>query len=668
MKIQDLLNKKVMLLDLQATTKEAAIDEMINSLLDNGVVTDFDVFKAGIMAREAQTSTGLGDGIAMPHSKNAAVKEATVLFAKSNKGVDYESLDGQPTDLFFMIAAPEGANDTHLAALAELSKYLMQDGFADRLRKVTSPDEVIAAFNTGEEEAQAEEAKKAQAVKEAASSDKPLIVAVTACTSGIAHTYMAEESLIKTGEEMGVNVRVETNGASGVGTPLTAEEISKAVGVIVAADKAVETARFDGKKLLSKPVAAGIRQPQELIQNILDGKAEVFHAENAGAAQESSEKLSLGGAFYKHLMSGVSQMLPFVIGGGIMIALAFLLDQIMGVPKDQLSHLGSYNELPALFKSIGDIAFSFMLPILAGYIAYSIAEKPGLIAGFAAGAIAKAGLAYGNIVVYAKVAGLDENAAKEAVDKISSHQVSSGFLGALVGGFLAGGIVLLLRKYIKVPRALEGAKSILLMPLLGVALTGFAMLAVNIPMAAINTGLNNFLSSLSGSSAVLLGLLVGGMMAVDMGGPVNKAAYVFATGTLAETVTSGGSVVMAAVMAAGMVPPLAVFVATVLFKDKFSQEERDSGLTNIVMGLSFITEGAIPFGAADPARAIPSFIVGSALTGALVGMAGIKLMAPHGGIFVIALTSNALLYLLFILIGAVVSGILFGFLRKPLDK
>ena len=668
MKIQDLLNKKVMLLDLQATTKEAAIDEMINSLVDNGVVTDFDVFKAGIMAREAQTSTGLGDGIAMPHSKNAAVKEATVLFAKSNKGVDYESLDGQPTDLFFMIAAPEGANDTHLAALAELSKYLMQDGFADRLRKVTSPDEVIAAFNTGEEEAQAEEAKKAQAVKEAASSDKPLIVAVTACTTGIAHTYMAEESLIKIGEEMGVNVRVETNGASGVGTPLTAEEISKAVGVIVAADKAVETARFDGKKLLSKPVAAGIRQPQELIQNILDGKAEVFHAENAGAAQESSEKLSLGGAFYKHLMSGVSQMLPFVIGGGIMIALAFLLDQIMGVPKDQLSHLGSYNELPTLFKSIGDIAFSFMLPILAGYIAYSIAEKPGLIAGFAAGAIAKAGLAYGNIVVYAKVAGLDENAAKEAVDKISSHQVSSGFLGALVGGFLAGGIVLLLRKYIKVPRALEGAKSILLMPLLGVALTGFAMLAVNIPMAAINTGLNNFLSSLSGSSAVLLGLLVGGMMAVDMGGPVNKAAYVFATGTLAETVTSGGSVVMAAVMAAGMVPPLAVFVATVLFKDKFSQEERDSGLTNIVMGLSFITEGAIPFGAADPARAIPSFIVGSALTGALVGMAGIKLMAPHGGIFVIALTSNALLYLLFILIGAVVSGILFGFLRKPLDK
>ena len=658
MKIQDLLNKKVMLLDLQATTKGAAIDEMINSLVDNGVVTDFDVFKAGIMAREAQTSTGLGDGIAMPHSKNAAVKEATVLFAKSNKGVDYESLDGQPTDLFFMIAAPEGANDTHLAALAELSKYLMQDGFADRLRKVTSPDEVIAAFNTGEEEAQAEEAKKAQAVKEAASSDKPLIVAVTACTTGIAHTYMAEESLIKTGEEMGVNVRVETNGASGVGTPLTAEEISKAVGVIVAADKAVETARFDGKKLLSKPVAAGIRQPQELIQNILDGKAEVFHAENAGAVQESSEKLSLGGAFYKHLMSGVSQMLPFVIGGGIMIALAFLLDQIMGVPKDQLSQLGSYHEIAAQFKTIGGAAFGFMLPVLAGYIAYSIAEKPGLVSGFVAGAIASSGAAFGGVPF-----------ASGGKATLALAGVSSGFLGALVGGFLAGGVILVLRKLLAgIPRALEGIRSILLLPLLGVFATGFLMLAVNIPMAAINTGLNNFLSSLSGSSAVLLGLLVGGMMAVDMGGPVNKAAYVFGTGTLAATVTSGGSVVMAAVMAAGMVPPLAVFVATLLFKDKFTEEERNSGLTNIVMGLSFITEGAIPFGAADPARAIPSFIVGSALTGALVGMAGIKLMAPHGGIFVIALTSNALLYLLFILIGAVVSGILFGFLRKPLDK
>ena len=653
MKIQDVLNKNVMLFDLQATDKEGVINEMVQSLVDNGVVTDFDTFKAGIMNREAQTSTGLGDGIAMPHSKNEAVKEATVLFAKSNKGVDYASLDGQPTDLFFMIAAPEGANDTHLAALAELSKYLMKPGFADKLRQARTPDQVIAAFDAEEQEAAAEEAKKAEAVKEAASSDKPLIVAVTACTTGIAHTYMAEEALIKKGEEMGVTVRVETNGASGVGNRLTAEEIAKAEGVIIAADKAVETARFDGKKLISKPVAAGIRQTEELIQTILDGKADVFHAENAAQASASQEKLSLGGAFYKHLMSGVSQMLPFVIGGGILIALAFLIDQVMGVPQDQLSSLGSYHVLAAQFKTIGGVAFGFMLPVLAGYIGFSIAEKPGFVAGFIAGSIASSGSAFGNIAY---------GAAKGELPAA----VSSGFLGALVGGFLAGGIVLLLRKALAgLPRSLDGIRSILLLPLLGVGLTGFLMFLINIPMAAINTGLNNFLSSLSGSSAVLLGLLVGGMMAVDMGGPVNKAAYVFATGTLAESVASGGSIVMAAVMAAGMVPPLAVFVATVLFKDKFTQEERDAGLTNIVMGLSFITEGAIPFGAADPARAIPSFIAGSALTGALVGLASLKLMAPHGGIFVIALTSNPLLYILFVLIGAVVSGILFGLLRKP---
>ena len=656
MKIQDVLNKNVMLFDLQATDKEGVINEMVQSLVDNGVVTDFDTFKAGIMNREAQTSTGLGDGIAMPHSKNEAVKEATVLFAKSNKGVDYASLDGQPTDLFFMIAAPEGANDTHLAALAELSKYLMKPGFADKLRQASTPDQVIAAFDAEEQEAAAEEAKKAEAVKEAASSDKPLIVAVTACTTGIAHTYMAEEALIKKGEEMGVTVRVETNGASGVGNRLTAEEIAKAEGVIIAADKAVETARFDGKKLISKPVAAGILQTEDLIQTILDGKADVFHAENAAQASASQEKLSLGGAFYKHLMSGVSQMLPFVIGGGILIALAFLIDQIMGVPTDleSLKQLGSYNQPAAYFMTAGKAAFGFMLPILAGFIGFSIAEKPGLVAGFVAGAIADSGAALGNVAYGATKA------------TIPAAQ-SSGFLGALVGGFLAGGVILVLRKVLAgLPRSLDGIRSILLLPLLGVGLTAAIMFVLNIPMSAINTGMNTFLTNLGGSSAVLLGLLVGGMMAVDMGGPVNKAAYVFGTGTLtASALSGGGSTVMAAVMAAGMVPPLAVFVATVLFKDKFTKEERDSGLTNIVMGLSFITEGAIPFGAADPARAIPSFIVGSALTGALVGLAGLKLMAPHGGIFVIALTSNPLLYILFVLIGAVVSGILFGLLRKP---
>ncbi|HFR3859769.1 TPA: fructose-specific PTS transporter subunit EIIC [Streptococcus suis] len=649
MKIQDVLRKDVMLLDLQATSKEAVIDEMIASLVDKGYVTDFDVFKTGIMNREAQTTTGLGDGIAMPHAKNAAVKEATVLFAKSNNGVDYASLDGQPTDLFFMIAAPEGANDTHLAALAELSKYLMKAGFADRLRAATNPEEVIAVFDT------AEAADKAvEEVVAAPSGDRPFIVAVTACTTGIAHTYMAEEALKKQAAEMGVGIKVETNGASGVGNKLTAEDIKNAAGVIIAADKAVDMPRFNGKPLVSRPVAAGIKQPEELINIILNGKAAAYIASEGAATVESSEKLSLGKAFYKHLMSGVSQMLPFVIGGGILIALAFLFDGALGVPQDSLGSLGSYHEIAAMFMKIGGAAFGFMLPLLAGYIAYSIAEKPGLVAGFVAGAIASSGLAFGKIP-YA--AGGEETLALAGV--------SSGFLGALVGGFLAGGVVLVLRNALRnLPKSLQGLNAILLLPLLGTAITGFLMFFVNIPMAAINTGMNNFLAGLEGSSAILLGLVLGGMMAVDMGGPVNKAAYVFGTGTLAATVADGGSVAMAAVMAGGMVPPLAVFVATLLFKDKFTQEERNSGLTNIVMGLSFITEGAIPFGAADPARAIPSFIAGSALAGALVGLSGIQLMAPHGGIFVIALTSNPLLYIAYVLIGAVVSGVLYGALRK----
>ncbi|HEM9525822.1 TPA: PTS sugar transporter subunit IIA [Streptococcus agalactiae] len=652
MKIQDLLKKEVMIMDLKATSKEAAIDEMITKLVDTGVVTNFAIFKDGIMKREAQTSTGLGDGIAMPHSKNAAVKEATVLFAKSASGVDYEALDGQPTDLFFMIAAPDGANDTHLAALAELSKYLLKEGFADQLRQAKTPDDIIATFDSN---SISQETVAPQTVQ-STSKGSDYIVAVTACTTGIAHTYMAEEALKKKAAEMGVGIKVETNGASGVGNKLTSSDIARAKGVIIAADKAVEMDRFDGKPLVSRPVADGIKKSEDLINIILDNKAQTYHAKNQNDKHsgESDGKSGLGSAFYKHLMGGVSQMLPFVIGGGIMIAIAFLFDNILGVPKDQLSNLGSYHEIAALFKNIGGAAFAFMLPVLAGYIAYSIAEKPGLVAGFVAGSIASSGLAFGKVPF-----------AEGGKATLALAGVPSGFLGALVGGFLAGGVILLLRKLLSgLPKSLEGIKSILLYPLLGVLITGFLMLLVNIPMAAINTALNTFLQGLSGSSAVLMGLLVGGMMAVDMGGPVNKAAYVFGTGTLAATVANGGSVVMAAVMAGGMVPPLAVFVATLLFKDKFNNEERQSGLTNIVMGLSFITEGAIPFGAADPARAIPSFIVGSALTGALVGLAGIKLMAPHGGIFVIALTSNPLLYILFILIGAVVSGVLFGLFRK----
>ncbi|MBA2794977.1 PTS fructose transporter subunit IIABC [Streptococcus porcinus] len=650
MKIQDLLKKDLMILDLKANSKESAIDEMISRLVAKNVVSDFDTFKSGIMAREAQTSTGLGDGIAMPHSKNNAVREASVLFAKSSTGLDYESLDGQATDLFFMIAAPDGANDTHLAALAQLSQYLLKDGFADQLRAVESPEDVIALFDASEKE-------QVEVRPVAKTSHSDFIVAVTACTTGIAHTYMAEEALKKQASQMGVTIKVETNGASGVANRLTAEDIKKAKGVIVAADKAVEMDRFDGKPLVLRPVADGIKKSEELISIILENQAKVYQAKNdRKEVSTPEEKTSFGGAFYKHLMGGVSQMLPFVIGGGIMIAIAFLLDNLLGVPKDQLGNLGSYHEIAAIFKNIGGAAFSFMLPVLAGYIAYSIAEKPGLVAGFVAGAIASNGLAFGKV---AFAAGGEKSLALAGVP--------SGFLGALVGGFLAGGVILVLRKLLSgLPRSLEGIKSILLYPLLGVLITGFLMLLVNIPMAAINTALNDFLQGLSGSSAVLMGLLVGGMMAVDMGGPVNKAAYVFGTGTLAATVANGGSVVMAAVMAGGMVPPLAVFVATLLFKDKFTKEERESGLTNIVMGLSFITEGAIPFGAADPARAIPSFIAGSALTGALVGLAGIKLMAPHGGIFVVALTSNPILYLVFVAIGALVSGILFGALRKKL--
>lgn len=643
MKIQDLLKQEVMLLDLQAQSKEAAIDEMVQSLVDHGYVTDFQVFKDGIMAREAQTSTGLGDGIAMPHSKNAAVKEPVVLFAKSASGLDYESLDGQPTNLFFMIAAPEGANDTHLAALADLSKYLLQDGFAEQLGQASSSKQVRALFDE-KEEAQA-------APTDLVDQDADFLVAVTACTTGIAHTYMAQEALQKQAAEMGIGIKVETNGASGVGNALTADDIARAKGVIIAADKAVEMARFAGKPLVNRPVADGIRKTEELIQLALDPATPVYEARQEAAPSAAS---SGGSNLYKHLMSGVSQMLPFVIGGGILIALAFLFDQMLGVPQDQLASLGSYHQISALFKEIGGAAFGFMLPVLAGYIAYSIAEKPGLAAGFVAGALASSGAAWGHVPF-----------AVGGEASLALSGVSSGFLGALVGGFLAGYVVNFLKKALaNLPRSLEGIKSILLFPLLGIGLTGFLMLFVNIPMAAINTGLNNFLEGLSGSSAVLVGLVVGGMMAIDMGGPFNKAAYIFGTGTLAASVATGGSVVMAAVMAGGMVPPLAIFVATLLFKNKFSAEERNSGLTNIIMGLSFITEGAIPFAAADPARAIPSFVAGSALAGGLVGLAGIKLMAPHGGIFVVALTSNPLLYLVFILIGAVVSGFLYGYLKK----
>jgi PTS system fructose-specific IIC component len=588
-------------------------------MYDAGRISDIETYKEGILAREAQTSTGLGDGIAMPHAKNAAVKEATVLFAKSNKGVDYEALDGQPTYLFFMIAAPEGANDTHLQALAALSRQLINPDFVAKLKVAKTPEEVQATFAEAEK-AEAEE-KAAEQAAEATiettietTSDRPFIVAVTACPTGIAHTYMAEDSLKKKAKELGVDIKVETNGSEGIKNRLTTQDIERATGVIVAADKKVEMARFDGKHLVNRPVG--------------DGSA---------SSEESSEKGSIGQEIYKNLMNGVSHMLPFVIAGGILIAISFMVDQFIGVPNDALGQLGSYNQAAAWFNQIGGAAFGFMLPVLAGFIAMSIGDRPGLVAGFAAGALANAG--------------------------------GAGFLGALLGGFIAGYVIVFLRKLLKgLPKSLDGIKTILFYPFFGLLITGFIMLLVNVPMKAINDGLNGFLQSLDGANAALLGALLAGMMAADLGGPINKAAYVFGTGTIAATVAQGGSIVMAAVMAGGMVPPLAIFVATRLFKNKFTKQENEAGLTNIVMGLSFVTEGAIPFAAADPLRAIPSFIVGSALTGGLVGAFGIRLMAPHGGIFVVPLLSNPLLYLAFVAIGAVVSGILLGILRKPIEK
>ncbi len=629
MKINDLLQKKLMIMDLQATDKQSAIEEMVQRLYEEKIISNIEEFKAGILAREAQTSTGLGDGVAMPHAKNAAVLQPAVLFAKSPQGLDYEALDGQPTSLFFMIAAPEGANDTHLQALAALSGRLIDADFLTKLNQAQTPEDVQMLF------AEEKETTEEPAPQENLAGDRPFIIAVTACPTGIAHTFMAADALKKKAAEMGVEIKVETNGSEGVKNKLTPEDIKRAQAVIVAADKKIEMNRFDGKPLLNRPVSDGIRKTEALITEAVSGNAPIFHGDNQASSEESASSTSLGQEIYKNLMNGVSHMLPFVIAGGILIAISFMVDQFIGVPVDSLGQLGSFNPQAAWFNQIGGAAFGFMLPVLAGFIAMSISDRPGLVAGFAAGALASSG--------------------------------GAGFLGALVGGFLAGYVIVFLRKiFANLPKSLDGIKTILFYPFFGLLITGFLMLLINVPMKIINDGLNNFLGSMDGTNAALLGILLGVMMAADLGGPINKAAYVFGTGTLAATVTTGGSVVMAAVMAAGMVPPLAIFVATRLFKNKFTQPEREAGLTNIIMGLSFVTEGAIPFAAADPFRAIPSFMLGSALTGGLVGAFGIKLLAPHGGIFVILLLSNPLLYLLFIVIGAIVSGVVLGLLKKPL--
>ncbi|MEG0293843.1 PTS fructose transporter subunit IIABC [Enterococcus sp.] len=626
MEITDLLRQDAMIMDLKASDKITAIDEMVERLYDIGAISDRAAFKAGIIAREEQTSTGLGDGIAMPHAKNAAVKQATVLFAKSQNGIDYEALDGQPTFLFFMIAAPEGANQTHLQALAALSGRLIDPAFVNQLKNVQTPEEVFELFNQIEKEQEPEN-------EENENLNRPFLVAVTACPTGIAHTFMAADALKRKANEMGVEIKVETNGSEGVKNKLTPDDIKRATAVIVAADKKIEMNRFDGKPLLNRPVSDGIRKTESLINEALSGSAPIYHGDTSATQEETQKSGSFGQEIYKNLMNGVSHMLPFVIAGGILIALSFMIDQFIGVPVDSLDQLGTYNMQAAWFNQIGGAAFSFMLPVLAGFIAMSIGDRPGLVAGFAAGALASSG--------------------------------GAGFLGALVGGFLAGYVVLFLRKILRsLPKSLDGIKTILFYPVFGLLITGLLMLLINVPMKLINDALNNFLLSMDGTNAALLGIILGVMMAADLGGPINKAAYVFGTGTLASTVATGGSVVMASVMAAGMVPPLAIFIATRLFKNKFTQQEREAGLTNIVMGLSFVTEGAIPFAAADPLRAIPSFMVGAGLAGGLVGAFSIKLLAPHGGVFVIFLLSNPFMYLLFILVGALVSGILLGVLKQ----
>jgi len=650
MKIQDLLRKDVMLLDLQATEKTAVIEEMIKSLTDHGYVTDFETFKEGILAREALTSTGLGDGIAMPHSKNAAVKEATVLFAKSNKGVDYESLDGQPTDLFFMIAAPDGANNTHIETLARLSQLLLDDDFKAALENAKTADEVLDIINKAEAEKFAEEEKKEEVPAHTSSDENaPYIIAATACPTGIAHTYMAAEALKKAADEMGVNIKVETNGADGRKNVLTDEDIKKATGVILAINRNIEVNRFDGKPLIQVEAKEGINNAKALIQQVLDGKAPVFHASGSSTASSetsSSEKKGL----YKHLLSGVSYMLPLVISGGILIALAFLVDTLAGKGNaeslaksvntdDPRQIYGSITTLAYILKvQIGGVAFDLFIPVLGGYIAYSISERAGLTAGLVAGAMAKAG--------------------------------GSGFLGALAGGFLAGYVVKFLVKALaNLPKSLNGLKMILFYPVLSVLMTGLGMVLVLNPIVSIiNTGLNNWLTSMSGASAALLGLILGGMMAIDMGGPVNKAAYVFGVGSLAATLSSGGSIPMAAVMAGGMVPPIAIALASTLFKNKFTEQEREAGLSNYVMGLSFITEGAIPYAAADPKTIIPASVVGSAIAGGLTGLFNIKIPAPHGGILVMVLSNNFLLYLVAVIIGSIISALILGALKPVIKK
>lgn len=627
MRIIDLLKKESISLDNKVSSKSEAIDTLVELMNKSGNLNDKKEYKEAVLQREELSTTGIGDGIAIPHAKTKAVRDAGLSSMVVKDGVDYDSLDGEPANLFFMIAAPDGENNLHLEVLARLSTILMDSDFRESLINAKSKSEFLKLIDEKEKE-KFDEPK--EEVKEV-SKDGYQVLAVTACPTGIAHTYMAAESLENKAKEMGITIKVETNGSGGAKNILTKEEIEKADCIIVAADKKVQMDRFDGKKVIQTKVANGIHKAEELLTDAVNGKAPIYHAEGNGSDDEvSGEGESFGRQIYKHLMNGVSHMLPFVIGGGILIALAFLFDDYSIDP----ANFGMNTPFAAFLKTVGGTAFGFMLPVLAGYIAMSIGDRPALAVGFVGGMLANEG--------------------------------GSGFLGALLAGFIAGYLVVGLKKvFDKLPESLEGLKPVLLYPLFGILLIGAIIIfIVNPPVSALNDGITNLLNSMGESSKVILGLILGGMMAIDMGGPFNKAAYVFGTASLA----TGNYDIMAAVMIGGMVPPLSIALATTFFKNKFTKKERQSGITNYVMGLSFITEGAIPFAASDPVRVIPSCVAGSAIAGGMSMFFNCTLMAPHGGIFVVPVIGNPLMYLVSLIVGSLVGMLILGLLKKTVNE
>lgn len=653
MKITDLLNAQSVKVGAAAASQADAIDQLVALQVAVGNVSDADGYKAGVLAREAEFSTAVGDGIAIPHAKVAAVAKAGLAAMTVPGGVDWNAPDGAPCDLIFAIAAPEGENNVHLEMLAKLSALLMHEDFAAELRAAKTADEFLAAIDAAEAERDEAEAKKAEAAAapKASGSEWPEVLAITACPTGIAHTYMAAENLEKKAAEMGIKLKAETQGSAGAKNILTADEIAHCKGIVIAADKNVDLARFDGKPVYSTNVSAGINDPEKLINIVLNGEASVHH--NAGGASASAaavEDESTWHKIYKHLMNGVSHMLPFVIGGGILTAIAFLVDQ----PGLGTAAYGSSIPAAALFKTIGGEAFGLMLPILAGYIASSIADRPGLAPGFVGGLFAKAGYDF------AYLSSLD-----------ATTLVSGGFIAALFAGFAAGYLTLGIEKLCdKLPSSLEGIKPMLIYPVLGTLAIGVVMLALNPVFAAINTALNGFLAGLGTSNIVVLGLVLGGMMSVDMGGPFNKAAYVFGTAALDPSSGLGttGQIIMASVMVGGMVPPLVIALSTTFFKDRWSKSDRNAGLVNYIMGLSFISEGAIPFAAADPGHVLPSCIIGSAIAGGLSAAFGCTSPAPHGGAWVTAVIGNPVMWLVACIVGSVVGCLILSFWKKPLKE